>query len=448
MTPISKIVSNFRLGYKREWIALLATFFSVFNKGISLVAIFLYVRWTIPYLGNERFGVWMTLSTIITFITIFSDFGLSGSLVNQVAYAKAKNSYTELKKLTSSAFFFLCIVAVSIAICCYFFSSQIVSVLGNGLSSEQEISEVKNGLLCLLLIFLINLPLVTVDKTLEGLQLAYVSSIWTATGNILSLGATYFVTQHSLGIVWLILSTMGVQAAFRVVYFLIEFNGRLKEGRPSFREMDTRRISTLLKYGLMFFLLNIFNVVSFQVDNIIISKELGVNKVAQFSLMQKLATISFFFLFYTASLWPAFAEAHAKGDKEWMRKTVSFLIKLNFFFSLAFGLIIIFLSPAIMSFWSKDVIARPSFVMSLGFALFILTNGMIAAVSIFFNSGPMLRKHVIEFCVAGICTVLLKFLFVKQLGPDYLMYMSVLPFLFIYLIPCYVKYRKFIRQNG
>jgi O-antigen/teichoic acid export membrane protein len=443
---IFEILSSLRSANKREWIALVATFFSMFNKFISLLSIFFYVRWTLPYLGNAKFGVWMTMSTIITFVNIFSDFGLGSSLVNHVASSKAKRSFREIKAFTSSAFFFLTMTGLILGLVFYLFKSDLLSVMANGIDNARDISEVQNGLMCLFFFFLVSLPFVIIDKTLEGLQLTYISSIWIATGNLISLIVMYFFTQKSLGIFWLVLGTVGIQSLFRIAYFFIEFNGRLFIAKPSFKNISLKKASSLLRFGLVFFILNIFNVLAFQFDNILISKELGVSNVALFSLMQKLVTISFFFWFYTSSLWPAFAEAYSKGDKEWIKKTVKFMFILNSILGLVFGLVIVFLSKNILELWSKGAVPSPTFTMCLGFALYILLNGLIGVIAIIFNTGPLIKKQVLGFCLACISTITLKYLLIGPLGIDYLMYLPILPFLCFYIIPCYLKYKNYVNS--
>ncbi len=419
-------------------------FFSVFNKVVSLLAVVLYVRWTLPYLGQERFGVWMTLSTFVAFINVFLDFGLGGSLVNHIAYSKARNNLRDLKEFTSSAFFFLLTAAVFFAILYYFISPLLVSSLGNGLNTSDQ-DEVRNSLLLLIGFFLISLPFITVDKTLEGLQLLYISSAWATVGNIISLIVTYIVTRNMLGIEWLIFSTVGIQCLFRIVYFFVEFNTRLRDGRPSLGSVKIDRALALVKSGMVLFLLNIFNVLAFQIDNFIISETSGVGEVPLFSLMQKLVAVSFFFWIYTTSLWPVFAEAHSKKDKAWIKKTVWFVLKLNSLIGIAFGLLILFFSGQILSLWTNNMVAQPSFAMKLGFALYIVLNGLIGTVAIVYNTGPLLKKQIIGFCMATVSSILLKFLFIKNLGIDYLMFMTFFPFLIFYVIPCFIKLREYVK---
>ena len=118
---------------------------------------------------------------------------------------------------------------------------------------------------------------------------------------------------------------------------------------------------------------------------------------------------------------------------------------LNTILGLVFGLVIVFMSKDILALWSKGAVASPSFTMCLGFASYILLNGWIGVISIIFNTGPLIKKHVVGFCLAAFSTILLKYFLIGPLGIDYLMFLPVLPFLCFYIIPCYIKYKNYVK---
>ena len=77
---------------------------SVFNiilsfgaKGITIVTQMMIVPLTINYVNPTQYGIWLTLSSIIAWISFF-DLGFGNGMRNKVAEAKAKGN-TELAKL-------------------------------------------------------------------------------------------------------------------------------------------------------------------------------------------------------------------------------------------------------------------------------------------------------------------------------------------------------------
>src|ERR1043166_7111587 len=48
---------------------------SILSKAVSLLTMLVSVPLTVNYLGPERFGLWMTISSVIAFL-VFADFGI------------------------------------------------------------------------------------------------------------------------------------------------------------------------------------------------------------------------------------------------------------------------------------------------------------------------------------------------------------------------------------
>ena len=70
-------------------------FLFIFN-GFNFVFNLLIVRLTLDYLGKTEYGVWLTLSSILTWFN-YLDFGLGNGLRNKLAEALAKNDIKSAK---------------------------------------------------------------------------------------------------------------------------------------------------------------------------------------------------------------------------------------------------------------------------------------------------------------------------------------------------------------
>jgi O-antigen/teichoic acid export membrane protein len=73
--------------YRRTLLSALA---SLAAKSLSVITALLAVRLTMPYLGPERYGLWMTLGSIFGCLS-FADLGLGYSILNVVAEANGKD---------------------------------------------------------------------------------------------------------------------------------------------------------------------------------------------------------------------------------------------------------------------------------------------------------------------------------------------------------------------
>ena len=55
------------------------------------------------YLGNERFGLWMAISSVLAMAN-FADFGIGNGVLNTVADAFGKNDFDRIRAAISSGF--------------------------------------------------------------------------------------------------------------------------------------------------------------------------------------------------------------------------------------------------------------------------------------------------------------------------------------------------------
>src|SRR5665213_1712460 len=74
----------------------------VFSAVINLITVPL----TVNYLGAERYGLWMAISSVLALMS-FADLGLGNGLLNAVSKANGRNNIEEAQTAVSSTFFIL-----------------------------------------------------------------------------------------------------------------------------------------------------------------------------------------------------------------------------------------------------------------------------------------------------------------------------------------------------
>src|ERR1700753_2279254 len=90
--------------YRRAGITASTSFLS---KALTIVISFVSVPLTVHYLGAERYGVWLTISSLLTWMAL-TDFGIAGNaLVNVIAEADGKEDRGLAREYTASAFWML-----------------------------------------------------------------------------------------------------------------------------------------------------------------------------------------------------------------------------------------------------------------------------------------------------------------------------------------------------
>ena len=84
-------------------------------KGGSILASFLLVPITMNYLDTKSYGLWLILSSFISWFYFF-DIGLGNGLQNMFAEAKAKDDMTLARGYVSTAYFTIAAVSTLLLI--------------------------------------------------------------------------------------------------------------------------------------------------------------------------------------------------------------------------------------------------------------------------------------------------------------------------------------------
>src|SRR6201995_5580821 len=101
--------------YRRAGITASSSFIT---KALNVLISFLSVPLTVHYLGAERYGVWLTISSLLTWMSM-TDFGLAGNaLINVLAESSGKGDNKKAQHYSASAFWALTGVSVLATIIC------------------------------------------------------------------------------------------------------------------------------------------------------------------------------------------------------------------------------------------------------------------------------------------------------------------------------------------
>ena len=209
----------------------LTTVTSVMAKGVTVVTSLITVRLTIHYLGTERYGLWMTITSIVAFL-MFADLGIGNGLLHAIADARGREDDESVHKYVSSAFFILCGVAVLLLGVFAIAYSFIPWPRVFNVSSELAAKESGPAVFVFLICFLLNLPLDVVQRVQTGHQEGFVMNLWTAIGSLTGLAGLLVAVHLHGGLPWLILAILGGQLAGVFGNWVYEF-GWMRPGALS-----------------------------------------------------------------------------------------------------------------------------------------------------------------------------------------------------------------------
>lgn len=291
------------------------------GKVISLATSILTVRLTFRYLGAERYGIFITITSIVLMLG-FADLGISNGLINLVADAIGREDHRSARAAVTSAFWMLSAIAgilALVAAAAYPFINP--SVLFN-VHTPSAMRESGPALAVFFACFLLQLPLGAVRGTLSGMQQGYQNSLWAAFGTLLSLAAVLLAIHSRAGLPLLVLSVTGPPVLAGILNGVELFGFSHPELAPAFRNSSRKTASRLFHTGVMFFLQQLGYCIGMQTDNVVIAQIMGAESVAAYAVPARLFNMVLGFLvMVSAAMWPAYADAKARADVQWIRRS-------------------------------------------------------------------------------------------------------------------------------
>ena len=322
---------------------------------VNLISIPLSVR----YLGSERYGAWVTITTVLTFLTI-TDFGLGASLTNAVGKAQAEEDHETGRSHVSSAVVMLCAIAGAILILATLFRGPIALFLFPDLQSPLARAEIVPAVWLALLIFALKLPLIIVPRVLAAYHKNALANFWNILAVLGNLVALLTVIWLNGGLPWLVAGSFGFGLLVNLASAIWLFGSYKTWLRPRLSAVDFSYVAHLFSDGWKFFIISVGWMINWQTDNLVIAHFLGAAQVTPYAI-----TVSIFafasgipFLAYP-SIWPAYTEAYAQGDYDWIRKAMRSNFKFNLLSSLTICVFLLIACQTIVRVWAGPAAVPP-----------------------------------------------------------------------------------------
>jgi O-antigen/teichoic acid export membrane protein len=388
-----------------------ATLARVVQIGTSLVTVPL----TLKYLGNERFGLWMTISSVLAMAS-FADFGVGNGVLNTVAKAFGKDDVEGIRKAVSNGFALLSSIATGLLV--LFFTVYRFVNWANffRVVSPQARLEAGPALAVFAICFALNISMDVVQRVQLGLQQGYRYGLWQLCGSTMGfIGVITGIWLH-VSLPVLVIAIAGAPILATTMNAVHFFGFVRPDLLPSRARISRDVISQIARLGGLFFVLQMVVAVSFSADNFIIARTLGAVNVPEYSIPQRMfQLIAMMSSMLVAPLWPAYSEAISRGDLRWVRKTLrrSLLIVLAAT-SAAAGTLLL-LSHRILHLWVGSRI-HPPMLLLLGLAIWTVMSCCGEAVAMFMNGGEVIRFQLMVAPVFGVGCVITKLFFIRHFG--------------------------------
>ncbi len=349
------------------------------SSGVASIVVALISLLTVPmalsHLGAELYGIWLTVTAVFTAISL-AEFGVSSSLVNAIASANlTSRTVRDRVCLTiSTAFFWLMSVVFVLlalsALIAPIVDWNIVFNVGEHAAAAHIDLVVSIVIVC----FLLALPFGVAEQINVGLQEGYYNAFWKIVGSVVGFAGLAIAVWMEAAMPWLVLSIAGGALLGRVGNFASLFFRRRTWMRPALSDIDSSALRTVLRVGGLFFGLKVADLISHQADAIIVAHIVGPTGVSQYAITLKLFMfLTSFLILFLKPLWPAYSEAIARGDIDWVRRTVQQVLTVSVAYIAPAALLLGLSAPTIATYWLGDELVLPPLLIAWAAAFVVVS---------------------------------------------------------------------------
>lgn len=348
------IRSFFQTGDKRSLLLKKNIVLSFLFRMFSMLVSLLLVPISINFLSAETYGLWLTISSIISWM-VFFDFGFAHGFRNSFAKAVANEDYVLAKKYVSTAYFaisciFLVLMALTSFINYHINWSEVLNL-------PVELNEELNRVFQIMIIFFCLKNITDVFLTMmTAYQQPAVSVGITALGDMCVLIAVCTIAYCSeLNLSILAFVMYFVPCSVTLLTSIVIFNKKdYKKFTPSIKFIEISLIKDIVGIGTQFFIIMMSMLFIFQFTNIIITRELGAEFVTIYNVTYKIFSVMIIAItIFLNPVWSAFTDAYTKKDYDWMKKCMKRIEKMGML-TIPVIVVLLLLSEFIFDIWLGD----------------------------------------------------------------------------------------------
>lgn len=267
-------------------------------------------------LGQEAFGLWITLTSLVTLLTV-ADFGLGIGVQNAVSQACGQDDLPSAIRATSTGIVMLAgiglILFLLCAPICLFIDWGAVFHVQDPILYPQ----VGKSLLVIVAFFSLGLPLAASGRISSAFQMSWMNNIRGIAINIVTVAAIFLAARLKIGFLSFLVVAIAPQAIGSAVQMAIFFR-RLGWSFNFWAGFDRALAPHLFRSNWLFVLPNIGATILGLAPSFFISAGLGASALTDYSLVQKLLGLTTQAqAMLLAPIWPAYTEAMARGDIGW-----------------------------------------------------------------------------------------------------------------------------------
>jgi O-antigen/teichoic acid export membrane protein len=445
---ISKINDFFTKGHERSILAKKNIIASFIIKGCSIAISLLIVPLSLKYVHPSQYGIWLTLSSMVAWISFF-DIGFTQGFRNRFAEAKAKGDTLLARIYISTTYFYMSLIFLVV-----WFTLLIVSQIVNWQTllniPADLVKEVSRLVVIIFTYFCFQFVFRIINTMLIADQKPAKASFLDLSGQLISLIVIFILSRLTNGSLINLGLAIGIAPTIVLLLAnLILFKTQYKDYQPSIKLAKKEYAKDIMNLGLKFFVLQIANIVQFQTTLFLIAHYFSTTQVTSYNIAYKyFFTLQMIFMILLSPLWSGTTDAYNSGDTEWIKAVVKkyllFLVPL-----ILLGAIMLAFAKPIYDLWLGKNTVDIKFHISLLCYIFFST-GMFASIFVAVINGiGALKIQFITSIIASIGFLVISILLIKKfhLGVESILIASIISNVYGYFLAPMQYYNIFIKKS-
>lgn len=324
----SKVLGYLSSGHIRSVKIKQNIFLTFLFKAPAVVLDLLILRLTLDYLEPLKYGIWVTLVSIVGWLS-FSDFGMASGLRNRLAESLARNDTRQARIYVSTTYAMM--VGIASVLVAIFAVINFFIEWDWALNAPEHMAS-ELGQLAFWMVFFGAYFLATglIRVILKANQIASGAAAIDLATSVLSLLAVWILLETTTNSILLLgfwhSMMLAVSPLIAGILFFYVFRQDL---RPSPRHVDFSCSRDIWGLGGKFFVIQICSAVIFTTDSLIITHVLGPESVTTYMIVFKyFHVLTLGFAIISMPFWSAFTDAYVKQEYAWIRRAICLKVGL------------------------------------------------------------------------------------------------------------------------
>jgi O-antigen/teichoic acid export membrane protein len=401
---------------------------------------------TLGLLGPVRFGMFMTIASVVALLSV-TDLGIGSGVLNSIARAYGQGDRLAARQYLASGFVALTGMALALGVLFLVLYPAISwAILYNVASDPLAASEAGPATAAFVATFLIGLPLGLVGQVRAAYQEGFVQSAFAGLGNILTIVLLLVAVAGGANLPQLVLAVASgpILAAIVNLIVLVRLHRPWLAPRRSDVTKDAMR--SVLGLGLRFMILQIAYTVGFSTDRLVAAQIVGPLAVADYSVVYRIFAIpAGLASIAVLPLWPAYREAISRHDIAWVRLTLKRSTKFTVLVTVPFSVVLAIVGPAIVDSWTGHSLS-PTHGLFFALAGFTIALGVANVFMVLLNGAEVMRYLIVTWSSMAVLNLAASLFLASQIGVAGVAVGSVIAIVAAIIIPALAYTPRLLRR--